>query len=59
MQVGDLVKGTAASFHRRMQSLGLIVGINPLDGRFMVKWNDMDRAYPESENFLEKINASR
>ena len=58
MQVGDLVTGTPASFQSRTQSIGLIVGINPLDGRFMVKWNDLDRAYPESEIFLEKINVS-
>jgi len=35
------------------------VGINPLDGRFMVKWNDMDRPYPEPRHYLKVINESR
>lgn len=60
MKVGDLVKGTPASspdFGK--QSFGIIVGINPLDGRCMVKWNDLHRPYPEPKHFLEVISESR
>jgi hypothetical protein len=60
MKVGDLVKGARHISHKYdTLSVGVIVGINPLDGRFMVKWNNMPRAYPEPRDYLELLSASR
>jgi hypothetical protein len=60
MKVGDLVTGTpATSPYFGERSVGIIVGINPLDGRFMVQWNDLHRPYPEPRHYLEVINESR
>ncbi len=60
MQVGDLVRGTpSASPEYGAMSIGIIVGINPLDGRIMVQWNDMLKPYPEPRHYLEVISASR
>ncbi len=52
MQVGDLVKSSSGF-------VGIIIDINPLDGRPMVLWNHLPFAYPESTARLEVINASR
>ena len=60
MKVGDLVKGTpATSPEYGAMSVGIIVGINPLDGRFMVQWSDMPKPYPEPRHYLEVISESR
>ena len=59
MKVGDLVKGTPASSPSGETLVGIIVGINPLDSRFMVLWNGIHRPYPEPRHYLEVINASR
>lgn len=53
MKVGDLIR------LRKEGDIGIIVGINPLDGRFMVKWNDMPKPYPELCRYLEIISESR
>ncbi len=52
MQVGDLVKSSSGF-------VGVIVDINPLDGRPMVLWNHLAFAYPESTASLEVLNESR
>lgn len=60
MKVGDLVKGCLAPLRSPSTILiGIIVGVNPLDGRFMVQWNDMPKPYPEPRHYLEVISASR
>lgn len=57
MKVGDLVWGSPYRFGKGV--VGIIVGINPLDGRFMVQWTDMPKPYPEPKRCLEVISASR
>jgi len=52
MNVGDMVKNS-------LGFVGIIVGINPLDNRFMVFWNNLAFAYPELEWELELISAGR
>ena len=60
MKVGDLVKGAPATSPKYdTLSVGIIVGINPLDGRFMVQWNDMPKPYPEPRHYLEVVSESR
>ena len=59
MKVGDLVKGTPAAVPSGETYVGIIVGINPLDRRFMVLWNGMYRPYPEPRHYLEVISESR
>jgi hypothetical protein len=60
VQVGDLVR----EFHKRAspeygaQTVGIIVGINPLDGRLMVQWNGMPKPYPEPRHYLKVISDS-
>jgi len=60
VKVGDLVKGArGTSPEYGAQTVGIIVGINPLDRRVMVKWNDMPKPYPEPRHYLEVINENR
>ena len=66
MKVGDLVKGArGTSPEYGAQTVGIIVGINPLDRRVMVKsnevevlWSDGD-ARNHSTRWLEVISESR
>jgi hypothetical protein len=58
MKVGDLVRRNR--WPRRSEGLiGIIVGVNPLDGRFMVQWNGMPKPYPDPRHYLEVISESR
>ena len=61
MKVGDLVRRNRWPQRRDRSEgqIGIIVGVNPLDGRFMVQWNDMPKPYPEPRHYLEVINESR
>ena len=60
MIVGDLVRGTpATSPEYGAMNVGIIVGINPLDGRIMVQWNDMPKPNPAPRHYLEVVNESR
>ena len=60
MKVGDLVRGApATSNYSDGDSTGIIVGINPLDGRLMVQWNHMPKPYPEPRHYLKVISESR
>ena len=60
MKVGDLVKGArGTSPEYGAQTVGIIVGINPLDGRLMVQWNDMPKPYPEPRHYLKVISESK
>jgi len=52
VKVGDLVKSDTGF-------VGIIVGINPLDARAMVKWNHLPFAYPECQAWLEVISESK
>jgi len=57
MKVGDLVRRNR--WPRRRGLIGIIVGVNPLDGRFMVQWNGMPKPYPDPRHYLEVISESR
>ena len=60
MKVGDLVKGArGTSPEYGAQTVGIIVDINPLDGRFMVQWNGMPKPYPEPRHYLKVISESK
>jgi hypothetical protein len=50
--VGDMVKNS-------LGFVGIIVGINPLDNRLMVFWNNLAFAYPELEWELEVVSEAR
>ena len=51
VRVGDMVRNS-------LGFVGIIVGINPLDKRFMVFWNNLAFAYPEVPCELELISAA-
>ena len=63
MQVGDLVNykciGGPPNKEYGAQTVGIIVDINPLDGRFMVQWNGMPKPYPEPRHYLKVISESK
>jgi hypothetical protein len=61
MKVGDLVRRNRwpQRRHRSEGLIGIIVGVNPLDGRFMVQWNGMPKPYPDPRHYLEVISESR
>ena len=59
MQIGDLVRGTPATAPEYRDCIGIVVGLANSRGRIIVKWNDMQKPYPEPRHYLEVINASR
>ena len=59
MQIGDLVRGTPATAPEYRDCIGIVVGLATSRGRIIVKWNDMQKPYPEPRHYLEVISENR